>query len=166
MKKLFLALEESYNPLREVRKVAQEKIEKVMREVIDLLNNKQIEKALPFFAEDADWVTPEGTFKGRGEIEEYLRWLERTTPNLVVRDAGIGVVVKGNQGLYEHVLQGTTAGQKWETPVLCIWEFKDDKIQHVRAVFDRLSIAKQAAEGWVARRLVMSVVKRAEKGLH
>jgi len=49
---------------------------------------------------------------------------------------------------------------------MCAYEFTDDKIQEVRTVYDRLLIAKQVAKGWLAKRLVNSIVKQAEKGLH
>ncbi len=78
-------------------------------------------------------------------------------------------MVKGNKVVYEHVEEGVTSdGGEWEIPVICVYEFNGEKIQHHRAVYDRLPIAKQAAKGWgpVAQRVVNSFVKRWEKGLH
>ncbi len=55
---------------------------------------------------------------------------------------------------------------KWEVLGMCIYEFKNDKIQNLRTVYDRLAQAKQAAKGVIAKGAVTSVVNATEKGLH
>jgi hypothetical protein len=44
-------------------------------------------------------------------------------------------------------------GAKYETPRLCVYELRGEKIQQHRALYDRLSIGKQAAKGWFAKKL-------------
>ena len=146
--------------------MAQEKIEAVMRGYVSALTQKDAEKALSFVGEEADWVTPEGTFKGKKELKRYLTWMAQATTDLKITDAGIGIMVQGNKAFFEHVLHGTRDGMKWEVLAICAYEFDGEKIQHIRTVYDRLSVAKQAAKGWCAKRVVASVVGRAEKGLH
>jgi len=46
-----------------------------------------------------------------------------------------------------------------------VYEFSDEKIQHLRTVFDRLSFAKQVATGWLAQKAVNSIIDAMEKGL-
>jgi len=145
--------------------MSEKKIESLMRDYIEAVVKKDVEKALSLFAEDAVYVTPEGTFKGKKELKRYLTWSAQSVPDLTVRDAGIEIVVKGNKGVYEHVLEGTIEGMKYEALAICVYEFSDEKIQRLRSVYDRLSIGKQVAKGWLAKRLVSSFVKRAEKGL-
>ena len=72
---------------------------------------------------------------------------------------------RGNQAFVEHVISGTLNGVRAEYLALCAYELKDEKIKEVRAVYDRLSLAKQAARGWLAKWLVGQVVKQVEKGL-
>ncbi len=48
---------------------------------------------------------------------------------------------------------------------MCIYEFKEEKIQNMRAFFDRASQAKQAAKGVIAKWAVNAVVNATEKGL-
>ena len=55
---------------------------------------------------------------------------------------------------------------KYQILALCIYEFKGDKIQHVRSAYDRLSLAKQATKGKIAKTAVNSIINRMEKGLH
>jgi len=145
--------------------MSEKKIESLMRDYIEAVVKKDVEKALSLFAEDAVYVTPEGTFKGKKELKRYLTWSAQSVPDLTVRDAGIEIVVKGNKGVYEHILKGTIEGMKYEALAICVYEFSDEKIQRLRSVYDRLSIGKQVAKGWLAKRLVSSFVKRAEKGL-
>jgi hypothetical protein len=84
-----------------------------------------------------------------------------------MRDAGIGIMVKGNKAVYEYVIEGSpTWGAKYETPGVCVYELSGEKIQQHRALYDRLSIGKQAAKGWLAKRAVDAMVNQAEKGLH
>ncbi len=146
--------------------MSEEKIESVMRDYIAALVKRDVEKALSFFAEDATLVTPEGTFKGKEELKRYLTWSAQSVPDLTVTDAGIGIMVQENRAVYEHVLAGTIEGVKCEWLGMCVYEFSDEKIQHLRTVHDRLSTAKQVTKGWLAKRIVSSIIKRAEKGLH
>ena len=75
--------------------------------------------------------------------------------------------MQANKAVYEHVFEGTMAGSmKWRTPGMCVYEFSDGKIKHLRILYDRLSTAKQATKGWFTKTAVTSIIKRAEKGLH
>jgi predicted SnoaL-like aldol condensation-catalyzing enzyme len=146
--------------------MSEKKIEGIMRGFVKAIEEKNVEKALSFLTDDADYVTSEGTFKGKEELRRYLTWGTQTTPNQKVRDTGIGIMVKGNKAVFEHIAEGTYEGTKYEALTMCVYEFSDEKIQHLRTVVDRLSIAKQAAKGWFAKRIMNSIIARAEKGLH
>jgi hypothetical protein len=72
--------------------------------------------------------------------------------------------VQGNKALYEFVCESTTTeGMKWRHHSTCVFQFTERKIQHRRIVYDRLSIAKQIARGWLEKRIVDSIVKQSEK---
>ncbi len=146
--------------------MAKEKMETIIRDYIEAFVKGDIEKALSFFAEDATYVTPWGTFKGKDEIRRFLTWNAQTVTDFTVTDSGIGIMVQENKAVYEHILGATMEGVRGEVLSMCAYEFSDEKIQHLRTVLDRLSIAKQVAKGWLAKRVVNSVVKRTEKGLH
>lgn len=76
-------------------------------------------------------------------------------------------MVKGNVAIYEYIIEADPVkGARYETPGVCIHELKNDKIQNLRAVYDRLSAAKQSAKGTVDRRVVNAVMNRWDKGLH
>ena len=145
--------------------MAEAKIESIMRDYIKALSDKDIDKALSFCAEDAICVTPLGTFKGKEELRHYLTWLAQSMPDLSITETGIGIVVHGSKAAYEHVFSGTLQGMKWEVLAMCAYEFSGDKIQNLRTVFDRLSLANQVAQGWMAKKAVSSIIENMQKGL-
>ena len=151
----------------EVSETSEEKIESVIRGWRAALEKADVEKALSFVAEDAVWVSNEGTFKGKEEWKRYLTWMVKVNRDLKFQDAGIGVMTKGNKAVSQYTLEAKTLdGMKFEVPGICIYEFKNGKIQKHWSVVDRLSIAKQAAKGTIAKRVVSTIVNRSEKGLH
>jgi len=146
--------------------MSEEKIAGIMREFVQALVKKDVEKALSYFADDASWRTNEGTFNGKSGIKNYLTWMSKTISNPTITEAGIGLLVKGNTAVYESDQEGTFEGTKYGMRVICVHEFKGEKFQNVRTIYDRLSIAKQAAKGLFSTRIVTSIVNQMEKGLH
>jgi uncharacterized protein len=120
-------------------------------------------QALTFFADDAEWETPQGTFKGIAQIEKFMTWLNKTAENKIT-ETGMGIIVEGDTGVIEHKLSGTFNGRKWESPAVCIYEFKNGKIARLRAFYDVLSQAQQVTKG-VSRWVVNMVVNASQKGL-
>jgi hypothetical protein len=51
-----------YQGVKEVSKMSEEKIAGIMRELVQALAKKDVEKALSYFADDASWRRNEGTF--------------------------------------------------------------------------------------------------------
>jgi len=147
--------------------MSEEKIESVIRGWRAAIEKADVEKALSFVAEDAVWVANEGTFKGKEEWKRYLTWLAKANTDLKLKDAGIGIMTKGNKAVSQHTVEvKTMEGIKYEVPQICLYEFKNEKIQQHWTISDRLSILKQAAKGIVDKRVVNTIVKRMEKGLH
>ncbi len=146
--------------------MSEKKIEGLMRGMVEAHVKGDVEKTLSFFAEDGVWVEPEGTFRGKEELKRFLTWSAQTTPDKKIRDAGIGIMVKGNKAVWESVFEGVTPdGRRWEIPVVCVYEFSGEKIQQHRPLYDRLSAARQGAKGWLEKRIINAVVSRMEKGL-
>ena len=143
-----------------------EQVKKVMKNFRAALESKDVEEILSFFTDDAEWHAPEGAFKGKEQIKRYVLWNKQTTPDLKITEAGVKIIAGADVGAYEHMLSGTIDGMKWDTLGLCIYEFTGDKIKSIRSVYDRLSIAKQASKGIMAKSAVNGILKRMEKGLH
>ena len=146
--------------------MAKEEIINIMCNFKDAYNKKDLEEILSFFTEDADWVDPNGVFKGKEEIKKYLKWGFEISPDQKLIESGVKIIAEEDRAVYEHILKGSYEGMKYQILALCIYEFKGDKIQHVRGVYDRLSLAKQLAKGKIAKTALNSIIKRMEKGLH
>jgi ketosteroid isomerase-like protein len=146
--------------------MAKEEIISIMRNFKDAYNKKDLEESLSFFAEDADWVNPDGVFKGKEKIKSYLKWAFEIIPDHKIIESGVKIIAEEDRAVYEHILEGSYEGMKYQILALCIYEFKGDKIKHVRSAYDRLSLAKQVAKGPIAKTAVNSIIKQMEKGLH
>ena len=143
-----------------------EEIAGIMRDLIKSIETGDVEKMLSLFAEDGVWVNPNGTFKGREELKRYMTSSAKSMQEVKITETGNKIIVQGDKGFYEHEIAATIEGKRVEGLAMCAYEFTNGKIQEVRTVYDRLLIAKQAAKGWLAKTLVNSIVKQAEKGLH
>jgi ketosteroid isomerase-like protein len=145
--------------------MTEQKMASIMQGFIEALVAADIEKALSFYADDGTWDTPEGKFTGKDKLRRYLTWFTQTVTDLKVEETGIGILVKGDKAAYEHTFTAKFRGELGQVPILCSWEFKGDKIQHTKSVYDRLSLAQQVSKGWFARNTINSIIKNMEKGL-
>ena len=146
--------------------MSEKRLESIIRDFVEAYMNRDVEKTLSFLSEDVVWTAPEGTFRGKDEAKRLITWSAQSNRQIKFRDAGIGIMVKGGKAVYEYVLEGVTQeGMKYETPGICAYEFSGEKIQQHMVIFDRLSIAKQAAKGTVEKRVINGVLSRVEKGL-
>jgi ketosteroid isomerase-like protein len=151
--------------------MSEEKIESIVRDFGEAFVKRDVEKMLSFFSEDAVWVSPVGTFRGKEGLRRVLTWDTQIMPIVKSRRSGIGIMVKENKAVTEDISEGWVEGKKYETLAVTVFEFSGDKIQHIRLFYDKLSIIKQVTmqytgvTGWFAKRLVNYIVGRGEKGL-
>ncbi len=140
-----------------------EEIANIMRDFGQTMAKGDVEKTLSFFTEDAVWVEPNGTFKGKDELRSYLSAQAKSMEDKTVTETGNGIIVQGDKAFFEHVLGATVQGRRAEFLAMCAYEFSNGKIKEVRATYDRLLIAQQAVKGWLPKMLVNFIVKQAEK---
>jgi len=150
--------------------MSEEKIVSVIRDFVEAYVKRDVEKMLSFLTEDAVWVLPDYPFplKGKEEVKRYLTWETQRIPDFKIRDAGIGIMVKGNKAVHEQVFEGSMPeGRRFrEIPGIAVYEFNGEKIQRHRMYYDRLSMGKQVAKGRFEKKVVSLIVNRWEKGLH
>ena len=151
--------------------MSEEKVESIVRGFGEAFVKRDVEKMLSFFAEDAVWVSPAGMFRGKEEIKRILTWDTQAMPTVKSTRSGIGLIVKENKAVAEDIDEGWFEGKKFEMLAISVFEFSNEKIQHIRLFYDRLSIIKQVTmqykgvTGWFAKRLINYIVGSAEKGL-
>ena len=144
--------------------MTEEEIKDSIRGFFKAWTTGDTDQALSFFAEDAVYTVPRGTFKGTAQIEKYLTWVNRGTRDYKITEAGIGIITQGDTAADEHRLSGTSNGMKWETPAVCIYEFKNGKIANMRGFYNLLSQVQQSTKG-ISRLLVNLVINGAQKAL-
>ncbi len=146
--------------------MAEKEMENTIRGYVDALEKKDTDRALSFFSDDATWFTAEGTFIGRDEIKRYLAWMSKNLTDIRFTDDGVGIIIQENKAVYQYIFESTYEGIKIKVGNVCIYEFSGDRIKNHWIITDRLSMAKQAAKGPIAKMAVNTIVSRMEKGLH
>ena len=146
--------------------MSEEKIENAIRDMVDALEKNDVDGVVSFFADDAVWHAPEGEYKGKEEIKRYVTWMisPERGKEIKFEDTGIGIVVKGDKAVYEHIWESTYEGNRIREPAVCVYEFSDGKCVYHRAIFDRISSAQQGTTGIIAR-VINAVIGQLEKGL-
>jgi len=135
-----------------------------LRHFIDALERKDIGRALSLCSENVSWVAPEGEFIGFEELRRYLEWFSENIT--CIRDGGVGIVVAGDSGASEHVLEGKSEGEDWEAQAISTFELVGGKINRILTTYDRLSVARQVATAGIAALAVNTIIDRMEEGLH
>jgi ketosteroid isomerase-like protein len=136
------------------------------------LEKRDLQAALRFFADDAEWTLAPGTFSGKDAIRRYLEWDMRTSPRAAYRLAGIGVLAMGTIAVRETMVEQVWEGISYEYPALAVIEFNGDgKIQRMRSYYDKLDLERRVAakvpgiKGWAFRKLINFLVAQGRKGL-
>ncbi|MGM0396459.1 MAG: nuclear transport factor 2 family protein [Bacillota bacterium] len=144
----------------------EKKTENLVREFLTALNTHDAEKAESMFSDDIVYVTSNGTFKGKQEAKRYVKWIFDTFKGFKVVESGIGVLTMENLAVAEHDISGKIDGEPANFLSMCAYEFDENgKIKALRTVFDRLTLAEQAADKWLSRKVVHSVVDKVQEGL-
>jgi ketosteroid isomerase-like protein len=143
----------------------EEKIPAIMRKFVKTMSDGDVEKTVAYFTDDAVWVNPNGTAKGKAGIRRYTAWMYDQMKDTKVKECGNGIIAQGNKGFFEHEISGTMRGKKVAILAICAYEFEGDKIKEVRTIFDRLSMGQQAVTGFLPRMMLNMIVKQSEKGL-
>jgi uncharacterized protein (TIGR02246 family) len=147
--------------------MSEEKIENAIRNMVDALEKNDVDRVVSFFENDAVWHAPEGEFKGKEEIKRYVTWMisPERAKDIKFKDTGIGIVVKDDKAVYEHIWEATYEGAPIKEPSVCVYEFSNGKCVYHRSIYDRISGAKQGVSGFIETRIVNAVIDQIERGL-
>ncbi|MGE5677138.1 MAG: nuclear transport factor 2 family protein [Pseudomonadota bacterium] len=140
-------------------------IKDMIRGVFKSMASGDNQQVLSFMTEDTSWKAPHGTFKGTAQIDKYLTWVYSINKDYKITENGIGIIVQGNTAVAEHELSGIYDGLPWSVQAVCIWEFKEGKIEALRTIFDVLAQVEQLAKGGINKVAVNSIINASRKGL-
>ncbi len=127
----------------------------LMREFIKTFESNDFEKVASLCSDDIVVEMPLGTFQGKEEFKHCFNWMAENIKDFKVTEAGNGILVQGDKAFFEHTFFGIMQGEKAQFLAICAYEFSGDKINKVRTVYDRLSIAEQASSKWIEKNLSM-----------
>ena len=141
-------------------------LESIIHNIFEAFNKSDLTRMISFFADDATFIRPEGTFRGKEEIRRYYTWQFSNYSEQTITEKSF--IVEGNKAVLEFVSEGTSirgGGKKQKLPGLALFEFRNGKVQQVHDYYDRLLIAQQLASGWFEKKIINAVVNRMGKGL-
>lgn len=76
----------------------------------------EIDEALSYFAADAVYMDPFGTFTGTAELKRYFTAVNKTFKESKITETGMGILIQGNIGFSEHIISATMRGIKGQVP--------------------------------------------------
>ena len=136
---------------------------RILSDLHSALNNRDVDKAISLFADDASWIVmPGGTCYSKVEIKAYLEKTLKAYEKFNLRDIH-PPVVSGDMATHEFMFDVKRKGQpEASVPSVVVAEFRNGQITQIRNYIDKLEAAKQMATGTLAKRTVASVAKQVE----
>ena len=154
--------------LRPVGDRTAEVVQQFRRAYVD----RNVDKMMECFADDAVVIVGVGTFRGPREIRRFLAWDVGLSPSMESRDVGIGLLIAGSVAVQESVIDATYEGIGYQHPVATMYEIDGTgKIGRLASYYDKLAINQQIAakypggRGWIFRKMVDTLVSQGRKGL-
>jgi len=71
--------------------------ESIIHNICEAFNKKDLTKMISFFADDAIFIRPEGTFRGKEEIKRYETWNLSHYSELTLSEKDF--IVEGNKAI-------------------------------------------------------------------
>lgn len=134
--------------------------------------DRDIDRLLTLFADDAELSAAPGTFRGKAAVRQFFEWDAQVSPTALIRDTGLGVLIAGRTVVWERQILETTEGVPFQEEAVTILEFDDaGLIQRYRSYYDKLQVMEQITAGLpglygcFARGLVGYLVGLGKKGL-
>jgi uncharacterized protein (TIGR02246 family) len=136
---------------------------RILSDLHAALNNRDLDKAMSLFAEDATLIVmPGGTCYTKEQIKKYFEKWMKTYEKFILRDIH-PPVVSGDMATHEFMVDVKLKdGREGSVPSVVVGEFRNGQITQIRNYVDKLEAAKQLAKGTLAKRTVASVAKQVE----
>ncbi len=88
-------------------------IKQILKDSLAAWNSHDADKILSFFAEDGDWTTPEGIFKGKEGLKRYFNWTLSNCKDMKLTICGNGIISEGDKAFNELMLPVHIWVKKW-----------------------------------------------------
>jgi hypothetical protein len=141
-----------------------EKILKLAEELDKDLELQDVDKLIPYFAEDYEIELFGLKLTGKENLKKWLLWFFNLFET--IKFEPIVIIVENNIFFEEFIIHGTFGqGKKLSVKVAEVLVYENYKIKSLRLYFDRLEFADILATGLISRKIVDIIKKKSLKGL-
>jgi uncharacterized protein (TIGR02246 family) len=142
----------------------EEQVRNIVRSFLQASASRDANKAISLVADDAVMVSWGKTFRGKASIGRYIASMISNTTENKITETGVGIITQGDTAIVEHIMSGAVKGKRFDTPAVCIYEIRNNKIQMIRGFNDRLDMIKQVSTGFT-HWIVTQMTRVMEKGM-
>jgi ketosteroid isomerase-like protein len=130
----------------------------------DAIETRDIDRILPFFAEDCVIELLEVTLAGWEGARRWLAWMFSHLD--AIHFEPVVIMVEGDTFFEEFIVMGTLKdGRQVTSKQAEVLIYEDLKVKHLRIYFDRLDFADAVASGWLNRSVIRRLKRISTKGL-
>ncbi len=119
-----------------------EKIKTIIKNYISSFEEKNVEKILSYFTEDASWIAPQYKIKGKNEIEGYILWLFENIDDLNFIHDGIGIIVNEDKAVCQNIFKAKVGEVKVKIPTMFIFKLRNNKFSNQWIINNWFEITK------------------------
>ena len=141
-----------------------EQILQVAKDFDDVIETRDIERILSFFAEDCSIELFNLTLHGHEGARKWLEWMFQHLTEITFDP--IVIMVDGNVFFEEFIVQGKLRdGRTVQSKQAEVLVYENLLVKSLRLYFDRLDFADSVASGWLNRKIIQKLIKESIKGL-
>lgn len=141
-----------------------EQILQVAKELDDVIETRDVERILPFFAEDCSIELFELTLNGHEGAKKWLEWLFQHLTEISFTP--IIIMVDDNVFFEEFIIRGKLHdGRTVQSKQAEVLVYENLLVKSLRLYFDRLDFANALSLSWINRKIVQKIIKESVKGL-
>jgi ketosteroid isomerase-like protein len=139
-------------------------IRKVAMDFDNAIEAKNIEAALSAFSPECEIELFGTKLYGLENARKWINWLYMHLDQIEFEP--VTIIVKGNIFFEEFIVHGTLHnGKQVKSKQAEILIYENYKIKSLRIYFDRLDFMNSLVDGFIAKRIVKSLINRSLEGL-
>ena len=141
-----------------------EQILQVAKDFDDVIETRDIEKILPFFAKDCRIELLNLTLHGHEGARKWLEWMFQHLTKITFEP--IVIMVEDNVFFEEFIIHGRlNDGRTVQSKQAEVLVYENLLVKSLRLYFDRLDFAEAVASGWLNRKIIQKLINESIKGL-
>ena len=141
-----------------------EKILKVAEAFDDVIETRDIEKILPFFAEDCEIEVLGITLQGREGARVWLKWMFKHLA--LIKFKPVIIMVEGDTIFEEFMVNGVLHnGRKVSSKQAEVLVYENYLVKKLRLYFDRLDFADAVSKGFFDKFIIRQIKKKSLQDL-